>query len=70
MLGLTDKIRSEFSNGDAVTVSELYSKYLVGIDSEKTLDVKHTIRSVLNNLSKRNEIIRLGQGKYIRKTSN
>ena len=40
MLGLTDKIRSEFSNGDAVTVSDLYSKYLVGIDSEKTLDVK------------------------------
>ena len=70
MLGLTDKIRSEFSNGDAVTVSDLYSKYLVGIDSEKTFDVKHTIRSVLNNLSKRNEIVRLGQGKYIKKTPN
>ena len=70
MLGLTDKIRSEFSNGDAVTVSELYSKYLVGIDSEKILDVKHSIRSVLHSLSKRNKIVRLGQGKYIKKTSN
>ena len=70
MIGLTEKIRSEFSSGNAVTVSELYSKYLVGIDAEKTSDLQHTIRSVLNNLSKRNEITRLSQGKYIKKTSN
>jgi hypothetical protein len=70
MLGITDKIRKEFLNGDEIIVSELYSKYLVGVDSEKILDVKHSIRSVLNSLSRRNEIIRLGHGKYIKKTLN
>ena len=58
---------SDVASGEDSLVA--FENYLE-TNSEKILNVKHSIRSVLNSLSKRNEIDRLGPGKYIKKTLN
>ena len=63
MNNLTFKVRKLFLNNETVSVSDLYDNF---IDYE-LLDVskqKHKIRSVVNTLVQRNEIIRISSGLY------
>ncbi|MSP65095.1 MAG: hypothetical protein EXR16_05670 [Bacteroidetes bacterium] len=58
------EIRKEFLKDSLITVNDLCNQF---VDSEKSTNVtkeRHMIRSVLNNLHKRKEIVRVSLGVY------
>ena len=64
-MGLTETIKSKFSNGSEITVKELYEKFVSPELSGKELEKnKHRVRGVLSDLKKRVYIIRLTKGVY------
>ncbi len=64
MTNLTMEIRKEFLKNETLTVDKLCKQF---VDYEKSTNVekeRHMIRSVLNNLNKRKEIVRVSLGVY------
>lgn len=62
MTKLSESIKKEFKTGDVVNVDELYEKFVDSQDLDVIIRIKHNIRSVLNQLRTRNEIVNVGYG--------
>jgi hypothetical protein len=65
MSSFTDKIRNIFLEQDTVTVFSLYEQFTDSGELKDVIDYqKHQIRSIVNNLRKKEEIVRIDQGTY------
>ena len=60
MSSFTDKIRNIFLEQDTVTVFSLYEQFTDSGELKDVIDYqKHQIRSIVNNLRKKEEIVRI-----------
>ena len=65
MENFTDEIRNEFYEKEVLTIKDLYTKFVeLSKSNIQQKSKKHKIRSVVNNLHKRGEIIRFDNGNY------
>ena len=70
MKNSTAVIREIFLEKNTLTILSLYNKFVDSSQSSKEQDrTKHQIRSVINNLRKKGEVVRISQSKY-KKTDN
>tara|TARA_B110000467_G_C17821267_1_gene215131 strand:+ start:145 stop:357 length:213 start_codon:yes stop_codon:yes gene_type:complete len=65
MVNFTTIIRNKFLENDTLTVNNLYDEFVDSSASEsEQISQKHKVRSVVNALRKREEIVRFDDGTY------
>lgn len=66
-MGLTNTIKNEFLDGNAISVNDLYKKFIsTESSSEEIPKIKHRIRGVLSELKRQKFVTQLGKGVYIK----